>query len=223
MISVVGTASGALATGSTAQSVNLPTVADGDTGLLVLTQNGGATLTPPSGWTQIGAQQSPFTTLRVWVYQRALTAALSGTAVSYSFSATQRSAKGIIVLRGARSVDVSAGAITSSTDSTALTVPGLTPTNNGDLLVALMGVRYATTTSGVTPPAGWTEQVDVSDGATTAPQFGVAILTKQLNYGSGVAQASATDGSVPGTGINGVLTVAVTPTASNFVGWGQPI
>lgn len=224
MTSVVGTpTSGTQTTGTTAQTINLPTgLADGDLGLLVLTQNGTATLTPPAGWAQVGTVQTPSNALRVSTFMRTLTASLSGTAVTYSFSATQRSAKGIVVLRSALGLDVVAGGASIATDSTALSYPGLTPDANHDLLVALTGVRYATTANGVTQPSGWTELLDVADAATTAPRFGVSIATKQLVYGDGIAQAAAS-GSVPSTGINATNVVAVKPLVAAFAGWGQPI
>lgn len=220
MTTVVGTSSGVQTSGATTQSFTLPTgLADNDLGLLVLTQNGNSTLTPPAGWTQVGTVQTPSNALKVWTFSRVLTASLSGSTVSYSFAATQRSAKGCIVLRSALAVDAVAGTATIATDSTALSYPGPTPMVNNDLLVALVGVRYATTaTSDVVQPDGWTEQLDVADAAATAPRFGVSIATRQLGGGANVAQPAAS-GSVPSTGINALNVLAISPVP--FIGWGQ--
>lgn len=221
-ISVVGSTSSASATGNISHTLGLPAgLADGDFGLLTITQNGNSVLTPPTGWSVLRAAQAPDNSLKVSTFYKVLNASDSGTSINYSFVATQRSIKTITAFRGVAGLDVTNGGTNGgSTVTSTLTYPGLTPLNGDCLEVALAGMRYSTTTTGVVAASGWSEVVDIADSSASAPRFGIAVATKQLVGQANVAQA-ATNATLLGTAIWGAVTATLIPLPTTpYRGWG---
>lgn len=218
-ISIVGVSSSAPSSGSTSHSLNLPSgTQEGDLAFLILTQNGTQSFVPPSGWTQVGITQTPNNALFVRVFQKILTS--SDVSASWSFGGTQRCVRACIVLRDAEYYSQSGGAVV--TENTVMNFPNLFMEENG-LVLAMSGMRHASTSTGVASNIDYVERVDVSDGSGTAPRFGVYISSKEASAAPTTVGGDQTTISAPST--KGMFTIAVVEkqAPSNlFRGWGIP-
>jgi hypothetical protein len=136
-IAFVGASSASTAiAGATTLSLPVPTsVASGNVEIATLSRQGVSTITPPSGWTQI-VDTSVGSSLRQTSFWHI--AGASETATSWGFSASTRATGGIVAYSGvdARTIIDAAGQRTGTTGTTA-TVPSLTATYAGDLIMGL--------------------------------------------------------------------------------------
>lgn len=209
-ISIVGTVTGTSGAGTQANpNVTLPTVQDNDLGILLVSAASVATPTDPAGWTARGTVLVSGSILSARIYTKTLTAADSSTTVSETLAATKWTTI-CIVLRGAETTldgIVSGPAQTSNT--TSLTIPAITPVADDCLLVAPSGIRLSTaTTPQYTAASGWTEQADLTGGA--SPCNSAALATKQLTGQAGVAQGPDT-ATLGNASQIGTFTIAVAP------------
>lgn len=139
-------------------------IQDGDL-LVGLTYVGGtATVTPPSGFSQIYADQlaNPGATLNVKIAQSESGNYTFTASTSINFTAT------ILVYRNATAVNTVGGI--NRVNSATATALSVTPTNPGILLAAFSNSNGAATIT--TPPAGMTQRA-VNAGASTPPNLAI--------------------------------------------------
>jgi PKD repeat protein len=142
-------------------------VADNDVLIVQITTDGGPDIsTTPTGWLPVITPQSVGTSARVFAYYRVISAAADEPATyTWGLSAAVKWNAAVTSFHGvdtANPFDTEASTSVSSTASTSRTVPEVTTTTAGTMLVGGMGPNSGT--AGVTPPAGWTESVESSGG-----------------------------------------------------------
>lgn len=198
---------------TTAVSATLPAgIVTGDIGYLIVSFNSGtATITtPPSGWTLVdGPVNNGSNNLRSYLYRRVMASSDSSASVTATLSTGLRwTIGGIVLSSAAETPDVSIVSWLDNTDDLSLSIPSITPATADDRLIVLAGVRYATTTTGVTATNGWGEHQDSATSNGTAPRFGVWIGSRALTGQAGVAQA-AVDMTYAGNARNNAWLIAV--------------
>lgn len=226
-ISFVNAVSANSGTGtSNTAALTMPTVQDGDVGVLIVATNGNATPTTPTGWTLIGTQAP--NTLNEWHYKKTLTAAAdSGTALSVPLGSGFRWALSVAVYRGA-TFDASTPTVINNATATANPLQAAhTPTSADCLWVGLASSRGATTNVSVTwssAPSGWTalaSRTSTSSVSTTTQNVGTAISDKQLTGQAGISQTqtqwttSGNNGSYGDVGIMLAPKIAPAITSAN--------
>jgi hypothetical protein len=136
-IAFVGASSAStVAAGATTLSLPAPaSVASGNIEIATLGRQGASTITPPSGWTQ-SIDTSVGSSLRQTSFWHI--AGASETATSWGFSASTPATGGIVAYSGvdARTI-IDATAQQTGTTGTTATVPSLTATYAGDLILGL--------------------------------------------------------------------------------------
>ncbi len=191
-------------------SVSRPTgTVDGDV-LIAVVAWWVQTLTPPSGWTQIGSTQT-------WnvggedVFMRAYYRVASSEPASYTWglSATNDIAVSIATYYNVDTgsvVDAQAGQTNAS--STAMTAPSVSPTLSTDMLLFLGAAGSDSAGSATaTPPAGMTERSDATGGTWIKAYIAEQLLSSAGATGTRTATLSTSEN-------NGGILVALTPSSS---------
>lgn len=191
-------------------SVNRPTgTVDGDV-LIAVVAWWIETLTPPSGWTQIGSTQT-------WnisgedVFVRAYYRVASSEPTSYAWglSGTNDIAVSIATYYNVNTgsvVDVQAGQTNAA--NTSMTAPSVSPTTDADMLLFLGGAGSDSAGSATaTPPSGMTERADATAGTWIKTYIAEQLLTAAGATGTRVATLSTSENNA------GIL-VALTPSSS---------
>jgi RHS repeat-associated protein len=153
--------------------VNLDSVTVVPSGTLA---GAGPWVTAPAGWTLVGSGAGPVS--RVWVWRRQHQSG-DPMVVTFALSESAKVSVGLLAVAGAdptTPVDVVGVGSYTATGSTAQTVPSVTATVSGGLLVT--AIAPGTSTTGV-PPAAMTEQVDTPAGV-GATTVGVHVATQAL-------------------------------------------
>lgn len=149
----------AAAHNDTASTLVLPVPAGalpGDLLLSSVADRGGATVTPPDGWTLLRSDASG-TRLRLTTYYR-IAATSEPPSYTWSFSRASNAAGGIVAYSGvdaAHPIDRAAGRANSSSRS--ITAPSVTTRVDDALLVGVFGIAATAT---LTPPDGMLEQFE---------------------------------------------------------------
>lgn len=195
IVSITGSASTA---GVPTISQAVPaTVQDGDLGVAIIHQNTNTnTFTPPTGWTLVETR-GPLGGNNCITYlltkNTPFAASDAGSNVTGSFT-TPSPHCGIVlaVLRGV-TLDGAPVGFSDDTADTSVVFGSYTPTNNSEDVLLLAGV---TTTSSqgvytISPPSGFTEDVDTNGGFTSGANTGVwaAHLTTPTTGTGGVSQS----------------------------------
>ena len=148
---------------ATSLAVNVPAgIVAGDVMLAQVSVRGGTgtTISAPSGWTQIVVDNSGTALQQGLYYKVAGTEPLS---YSWGFSSSQRAAAGIIAYRGVDSLaPINAFSTSNASSGTSVTAQAFTTTVSNAQIV---GFYTTGTVSSFTPPAGMTEQYDVTGAA----------------------------------------------------------
>lgn len=168
------------------------------------------TLTPPSGWTQIGSTQT-------WnisgedVFVRAYYRVASSEPSSYSWglSGVNDIAVSIATYYNVNTgsvVDAQAGQTNAA--NTSMTTPSVSPTTDADMLVFLGAAGSDSAGSATaTPPSGMTERADATAGTWIKAYMADQLLTAAGATGTRVATLSTSENNA------GIL-VALTPSSS---------
>ncbi len=164
---------------STSVTVTAPSgIQNGD--LLVALSYVGSTVTvtPPSGFSQIYADQvsNPGTTISVKTAQ-----AESGN-YTFTLSSSSNVTVAILVYRNATAVNAISGVNRPGTSSATATAPSITPTYTGVLVAAFTNSSGTSTIA--TPPAGMTQRI-ANEGTSNPPNLTVYDLPKQDAGASG--------------------------------------
>jgi hypothetical protein len=242
-IAFVGASSASTAiAGATTLSLPVPTsVASGNVEIATLSRQGASTITPPSGWTQI-IDTSAGSSLRQTSFWHI--AGASEAATSWALSASTPATGGIVAYSGvdARTIIDATAQQTGATGTTA-TVPSLTATYAGDLILGLgsfnnqgtltkatattsrFSAKVATTNGPALlgedvaqPASGASATQAITDSSSTTAWIGVAIGLKDASStGILTLTTSATPSFV--ANLNGgdqtpTFTVPLTTTAS---------
>lgn len=185
----------------TTLAATLPTVQAGDEGYIMATSSRGAgafTGNAPSGWTGpiaggSAGDTSASATCTTQVWRKTLTAADSGTTVTFTCLSGLLTVGGIVTRGG---VFEQITAVNKTTTAANPVDAGITPGANDCLRVILSGYTPVTGVSTtLTPPASpgtWTEQLEIEDTASTTFRPGVYFATTPLSGGAGSAQGAAT-------------------------------
>jgi hypothetical protein len=187
--------------GATSLAIAKPTgVASGQVEIATISLQGTATITPPSGWTQIRSSQvgSSLTQASYWH----IAGASEGT-TTWSFSASSIAAGGIIAYSGVDTVSiVDAAASNTGTSGTAVAVPSVTTTYAGDLV---LGVGSLNNQGTLTADAGTTSRYTVKVGVANGPDLLAEDVT-QASAGATATQ-SVTDSASATAWIGQVITL----------------
>lgn len=135
-------------------------VASGDVLVAQITSNNAPAMQAvPAGWSPVVQPVSIGTVARVFAYYRVVTdAAVEPQSWTWRLSSAQTWNAGMTAFRGVDPVavfDGSASTFADRTRNTTLTVPGVTTTTPGSMVIGGVGADTGTMT--VTPPSGWTE------------------------------------------------------------------
>lgn len=193
------TSAGTSAT-STSPLIILPnSIQAGSTAYITLVTAGGAlpTLTGFTGWTVVSAPGGHTTGGDAWLLSKSVGIADSGTTANGTISASQKWNIGCAVLNASQDASPVLSQTTSLTASPS--VPAITPVAN-DCMDLLIGVVIDGSGAGavsVTPPTGFTEDLDSSSSTGTGGDASVFVSHKQLVGQAGVAQGSTTIGASP--------------------------
>lgn len=223
-------ASNTSGTGSSSSvSVVLPSgLNDGDVAYLVQTTNTGTDRGGPDSadpnWALQDSSVSA-TVLMSKVYRKELTAAESGTTVSWTLTNSQKWTVSVVVVQDDGGIDVIGTAWTSGASSTTWQLNAITPLTDDCLLVGLHAWRVNVTgTTTQTPPSNWTERVEASVNASASPTNASGINTREITGGAGVSVPQVTDGGYDQSATNHISIVLaikpVPPPAAGYVGWG---
>lgn len=142
-----------------------------------LTLNGSSIASAPPGWTRVAAVTG-VSNPRVYGYYKVAGPSEPASA-AWTFSASVTSGGGIARYSGAQGIDGSASTASGAAASTA-TVPGVTASVSGDMLVGCMGINSGSTTIGITGPSGLGEVWDIGG--------------KRHEYGDGLLTAAGPTG-----------------------------
>lgn len=175
-------------------SATLPgAIAAGDIGYLKLERDGAPVTPHPAptiaGWNIIESP-TPGGSLTCWLLRRVMDGTEDNSTLTWTVeTASNRLVMtGVIVAGGTTSGEVRA-VLSDATADTNLDIPGITPGSANNLLVAIAGIRYATSTDpSITPPVGWTELRDHNEGRAAAINFGGWAGYRTLSGQSGIAQ-----------------------------------
>jgi hypothetical protein len=242
-IAFVGASSASTATaGATTLSLPAPaSVASGNVEIATLSRQGASTITPPSGWTQV-IDTTVGSALRQTSFWHI--AGASETATSWGFSASTPATGGIVAYSGvdARTIIDAAVPQTGITGTTA-TVPSLTATYAGDLILGLGSFnnqgtltkaaaatsRFSTkvaTTNGpallhedvAQPASGASATQAITDSSAATAWIGVAIALKSASAAGVLALTTSSSPSFAADLDTGdqtpTFTVTLTTTAS---------
>ncbi|MCZ2836028.1 fibronectin type III domain-containing protein [Modestobacter sp. VKM Ac-2985] len=170
-ISVGASSQGVGSTASTTVTIPKPAgVATGDVLIAQITADGVPNMSAaPAGWTAVVAPLSVSTGARVFAYSRVVgDAAAEPASYVWQLSASKKWNGAMTAFSGvdpAQPFETVASTRVNSSSSTVLTVPGLTTTTPGAVLVGGAGPNSGAV--GVAQPSGWTESVE-SRGAQVA-------------------------------------------------------
>jgi hypothetical protein len=201
-IAFVGKSSGQTANGgATSISLGKPAgVAAGQIEIATFSIAGSATITPPSGWTQILATVVGTSLIQTSFWH---VAGSSEGTTTWSFSANSLAAGGIVVYSGVDTTTiVDAAADSSGTSGKTATVPSVTTTYAGDLVLGLGSFNNAGT---LTAASGTTSRYTAKTGATTGPTLIAEDLT-QASAGATTAQ-TITDASTSTAWVGQTITL----------------
>jgi len=197
--SVIGTSGNDAGTGSsTTPRLTMPSgINAGDVAVYAVHWNTSDTVSSFTGWTQVSG--SPLTgngTLYSACYYRVCDGTEGGDSVGPTMSGGCRWVVQCVVVRGATPGldNVATLQRTLTSDTTTLTLAGITPVANNCLMIGLGGAL--TSANGAildyTPGSGWTERADDCCAYASAPNRPAIIQTKQLTGQAGSAQGTST-------------------------------
>lgn len=180
--------------------------ADGD--LLVAAlyfRNASGTITPPSGWTQLGNVHTTGETFTF--YAKPIPSAAAETATSYNFSTSAGSGRllaAVIRVTGANlSAFEDARGATSGITGTASVVMAAVSTTQPDTLLLSIEINNTTvgTVSAITADAAMSEVVEIN-----------------INTGTATSSMEVDQQAISGTGSTGTRTATFSPAAANSAG-----
>ncbi len=177
----------------------------GDTELLSVTTNSAATVSAPSGWTQVASQAST-TALQTTVFQRAAGATDSGTLVSVSLSASSGVALELSVYRGVAAVTAVAGAADSGTATHS--APAVAVSTNGSWVLNYWTDKSSTTTAWTTPATVTSRDSVIGTGGGRVT-VAVADSGAPQSAGTYPAQTATVTGGASGKGAS--LSIVLAP------------
>lgn len=184
-IAFVGTATGTTANGgATSVALSKPSgVAAGEIEIATLSTQGSATITPPSGWTQIISSQVGTSLHQASFWH---VAGSSEGTTTWSLSPSIQAAGGIIAYSGVDTTSiVDVAAASTGTSGTSATVPSVTTTYASDLVI---GVGSFNNQGSLSAPSGTTSRWNAHVGTTNGP----TVLGEDLTQASaGATPASA--------------------------------
>jgi hypothetical protein len=163
----VASTSGGSSSGVVSATLNKPAgVVAGDVLVAQITVDGDPAVTPPAGWTAV-TNQALNTNARLVAFYR-----VAGTSepASYrwSMSASRKWNGGITAFHGVNTTSPFEGVVTGSNPTTAattLTLPGASSSAPGSMVVGGVGLNGTAMT--VTPPTGWDEAFEGTNGQVT--------------------------------------------------------
>jgi hypothetical protein len=206
--------------GSTTLVLNTPTgVAINDLLIAQVTfRSSGASTTltlPACGcWTLIGSRQDVGSNMSQALYYHVATGAEPAN-YTWTIGTSNRATGGIIGYAGvdhsSSPIDVNSAAIDSSGASSSPAAPSVTTAGNNEMLVAFFGIRSGDT---FTPPAGMTEEWDVSAGG-SSPASEAADVLQASAGASGAKTATATGGAANWIAQLVALKPDITPPSAN--------
>lgn len=142
-------------------SLTIPTPSGtqaGDVLVSCLALNGSSIASAPPGWTGAAAATG-VSNPRVYGYYR-IAGPSEPASATWTFSASITSGGGIARYSGAQGVDGTAS-VAAGASATTATVPGVTASVTGDMLVGCMGINSGSTSVGITGPSGLAEAWDI--------------------------------------------------------------
>lgn len=157
------------------------------------TPTGVATVTDPTGWTVIANGDGGNTKLSAW--WKVLDAAdITAGGITLTRSAGASYSWECGTWSGSTGVGVVSAQQATTTGTTSVTIPALTPAVNDTRRLALVAARVVTaaTTASHTPPASWSQVQQAIDAHTTNQRRLSFVDSIQLVGQAGVAQATAT-------------------------------
>jgi hypothetical protein len=158
--------------------------AAGDVAVVLMGSNtGSATFTPPAGWSQIGTTLVTGSNHTTQAFGRVLQAGEPGTQVSFTIGTGGKLHGGGIVIRGAEGIPTNFASNSDTTTGNTLTTPGITSDSADNYIVSVCMARHTEITQqsvtgigGTT--VGWTERTDTGTASTTSPNFVACIATR---------------------------------------------
>lgn len=202
--------------------VTLPTGVAGMVARLVLTiPSNTATVTVPTGWTQVGSPLVIAQPLTSVMFKRVLAASDDGTTVTVSFSAPSRWA--IAVLVEANAVDTQATTTAQTTVAgTAQAIPASAVASGASQEAAIIGYT-ALSATGATPPAGWTLRAESWTANAINRRQGIQVLTRDATVANGATGATvnttAADTDTKSQAFAFLFSDAAAPSSNPPVGW----
>ncbi len=167
----------------------------GDAMVAGITVSGTPTVTAPAGWTLV-RNDSRSSTLRQVVYVK-IAGSSEPASYTWTFSSSAGAAGEISAYIGVdQTTPVDASAGQSSASSTSISVPSVTTTSDGDLLVALFGIA---TNATITPPSAMLAQASAT--ATAGKDKVASELADQIAGPAGATQARTASTSAPAINI----------------------
>jgi hypothetical protein len=168
--------------------------------LVVLLDQGGGVVTPPAGWTLIGAANNGSNAVVFWK----IAGASEPSSYTFSWASSGTFDWAIASWRGVSGVPIDKSAQSTGSSAGPYVAPSVTPVGSADLLLCLWDVERGGT---YTPPAGMTTRLSVV-GAGTA-YLGIS----ELQLASSAATATEST-SGPGTAVFWTTTIALTPSGA---------
>jgi len=156
---------------TTAVTIGKPAgVATGDVLIAQFTADGAPSVAaPPAGWSEVIAPLALSSAARVFVYYHVVAdAAAEPASYTWQLSTARKWNAVMAAFRGVNTInpfDSAAATRVNGSTSRSVTVPGVTTTAPGAMLVGGVGIDSAATT--VTPGTGWTEAAESSGAQTT--------------------------------------------------------
>lgn len=121
--------------------------------------------TVPAGWTPLVNGLAIGSGARIFAYYRVIGTA-EGASYTWTTSTAVKWGGGITAYRGASTSNPIDSPVATRVDTsytaTSITLPGVTTTSNGALLIG--GVGFDSSTPAVSPPTGWTERWEAAGG-----------------------------------------------------------
>lgn len=199
-VAVVGSSTGYSATAMSTVSLAKPAgTAAGDLLVASITTDLNPSVAVPSGWTTmvngLSVNSSSSSGARIFVYHHVVGAA-DPASYSWTLGLTVKWGGGITAYRGVNTASPLDAAVLTAVDASytaaAITVPSITTSSNGAMLIG--GIGFDSGTPGTTAPSGWTEHWEAGGG-----QIAELAATPQTSAGA-TGPATWTFATVKGSG-----------------------
>lgn len=161
----------------------------------------GVTITPPSGWTLVSGPDNTSTTISCWLYEKTLTAFDPGTSATFGVSASIRTIGEMVIVSGGDPTTRTFGKTVAAGSETSTTVPSITGTAGGILVVLAPRRAGSGSAPTVTIPAGYTDDGDrVATAFTSGAQFSAVSMHKAIasagTVGGDAVTVTASSGAI---------------------------